>query len=373
MRRYMRHIAVVITVAFFAGCSYPVTPAAPLLVPDKDEKIPLWAALSMEREFQSAQYYTRVGGLPDNSPVRVNVGKSSVELFREGLPRIFAKVEETNAQVVSGDYHLLLVPHLTYTTGYSSKGYYANVEYKLDLINRKGKKAVVSSGVAEGVYDARMTLLDLLLLPITAPLIILTGVGTSEARDYSRAFAEAESKAFLELTARLRASSFVAKTVEEIRANQEYTSLAPNEKSLDEQLSALMEALVADIPRTPTRRIAVAQFSRVDGKPAAFEAFLEDELLRRLVSAKTHTVVERALLSKALQELQLNQTDLVDPKHAKDLGRFTGADTVLVGNTADLGHWVKVSVRLVETETGAIIGAASANIFKHEQMKQLLK
>jgi TolB-like protein len=369
----MRHIAVVVTVAFCAGCSYPVTPSAPLLMPDWDEKIPLWAALSMEREFQSAQYFTHVGGDPKLSPVRVNVGKSSVELFREGLPRIFAKVEEAYALVPSGDYHLLLVPHVTYTAGISSKGYYANVEYKLDVINRRGENAVVSSGVAEGVYDARMTLLDLLFLPITAPLIILTGVGTSDARDYSRAFAEAEAKAFRELTARLRSSSFVAKTVEDIRKNQEYASVAPQEKSLDEQLSALMEALAADIPRTPTRRIAVAQFSRIDGKPASFEAFLEEELLRRLVSAKTHTVVERALLSKALQELRLNQADLVDPKHAKDLGRFTGADAVLAGSTADLGHWVKVSVRLVETETGAIIGAASANIFKHEQVKKLLK
>src|SRR3990172_5605727 len=99
----MRHIAVVITVAFCAGCSYPVTPAAPLLILDRDDKIPLRAALSMEREFQSAQYFTRVGGDPGNlnfSPVRVNVGKSSVELFREGLPRLFAKVEEANAQVL---------------------------------------------------------------------------------------------------------------------------------------------------------------------------------------------------------------------------------------------------------------------------------
>jgi TolB-like protein len=364
--------------------SFSRTPAASVPTGLGGEKIPLKVALIITPELESYVYNTE--HTYQNSAkldIHINVGKSSAELFRRGLAQVVAEAEELPLHSPWPDarYSLALIPVLTHASADSNKaGKAVRIEYKLEVLDRHGRRAVLESGIENasrefilsGATGSRTTNL-VMALPYGLIGGSLVGMGTLEAGPYAEAFAQAEAQAFVKLVAKLRESPAVLKAVEEARQEAEWAQLALSQPRLDAQLSKLVTELLEGLAGSRPRRIAVTRFTPMDGAPTKVEAYLAEELLTRLAMAKPHTVVERALLDKALQEFNLNQADLVDPRHSQDLGRLTGADAVLVGNTVDLGHWIKVTARLVETETGTVLSAGSVSIFKHEQVKQLLK
>jgi TolB-like protein len=201
--------------------------------------------------------------------------------------------------------------------------------------------------------------------------VVTLGAWNINTQGYTSAFADAQAEAFVKLAAQLRNSPAIAKAIETKRLEETMAGLPPEESSLEAQVTRLSAQFLGSLGAAPPRRIAMAGFTPVSGPSTQLEAFLAEELTTRLVIAKPHTVVERSLLDKAFQELRLNQTDLVDPKHAKAFGRLTGADAVLVGSTADLGDQIRVAVRLVETETGTVLSAGSVSLFQHGAVKVL--
>lgn len=362
------------------GASFPRTPSASVPTGLGGEKIPLKVALIITPELEtyvySTKHHDRIGKVDVN--IHINVGKSSAVLFRRGLAQVVAEAEELPLHSPWPDarYSLALIPVITHASADSNKeGKAVRIEYKLEVLDRHGRRAVLESGIENASRDPVFSGVTglVIVLPYTLIGEPLVGIGTLQAGPYAEAFAQAEAKAFVKLVAKLRESPVVLKAVEEARQEAEWAQLALSQPRLDVQLSKLVAELMEELAGSRPRRIAVTRFSPMDGAPTKVEAYLAEELLTRLAMAKPHTVVERALLDKALQEFNLNQADLVDPRHSKDLGRFTGADAVLVGSTVDLGHWIKVTARLVETETGTVLSAGSVSIFKHEQVKQLLK
>lgn len=102
-------------------------------------------------------------------------------------------------------------------------------------------------------------------LPYALISTILVGIGTLEAGPYSQAFARAESEAFRKLAAQLRTAPVIKQAVAEARRDEETAHLAPSQPSLDIQLTVLADQLVGGLPANRPRRIAVTQFTPVDG------------------------------------------------------------------------------------------------------------
>lgn len=72
------------------------------------------------------------------------------------------------------------------------------------------------------------------------------------------------------------------------------------------------------------------------------------------------TLVERDRLQALLDELELNQSDFVDPKHAQELGQGLGARYVLAGSFSVVGTQFVLDARVVNVESGKIHHAADA-------------
>lgn len=372
-------IALLSVMAVSHGCmaSFSRTPAASVPTGLGGEKIPLKVALVITPALETYVYNTEHLYRTVKDDIHINVGKSSAELFRRGLAQVFAEVEEVvpNSPWPDARYSLALIPVITHASADSNKeGKAVRIEYKLEVLGRHESRTVLESGIENASREPALSGVTGLAMALPYALIggSLVGTGTLQAGPYAEAFAQAEAKAFGALVAKLRQSPVVLKAVEEARQEAEWSQLALSQPRLDVQLSKLVAELLEGLAGSRPRRIAVTRFSPMERAPTKVEAYLAEELLTRLAMAKPHTVVERALLDKALQEFNLNQADLVDPRHSKNLGRFTGADAVLVGSTVDLGHWIKVTARLVETETGTVLSAGSVSIFTHEQVKQLL-
>ncbi len=112
---------------------------------------------------------------------------------------------------------------------------------------------------------------------------------------------------------------------------------------------AELKALAADIPQTLTG------------------AFLKGGRLRP---------VERIDMEKALAELELSMSALADQDAALKLGKIVGAQYILLGSVARLADQVKLSCRVISTQTAEIVyteqvrGSFSAIFELEEELAQ---
>lgn len=126
-------------------------------------------------------------------------------------------------------------------------------------------------------------------------------------------------------------------------------------------------------PPAKQKRVAIAPFSRA--QDAQTVSLLEAELTNGLVTYSNFELVDRLQLSQVLTELQLNNSELVDPKAAQKVGKLIGADYIVSGEVLDYAinreggsDEVEVSahVQLIEVSTGnvniSIICRGSANL-----------
>ena len=92
-------------------------------------------------------------------------------------------------------------------------------------------------------------------------------------------------------------------------------------------------------------------------------------VLEQLQTADRLIVVERELLGLLLNELDLNQTDAVDPATAVRIGEILGAHSILAGHFMHLNGRLDIRTRLIEVETSRILLATS----EHGRLKNFQK
>jgi len=69
------------------------------------------------------------------------------------------------------------------------------------------------------------------------------------------------------------------------------------------------------------------------------------------------TIVERDRLEDILKEIELGQSGKVDPKTAAKVGKLLGARYIVLGSFFDMFGTFRVDSRIIEVETGAILGS----------------
>lgn len=143
-------------------------------------------------------------------------------------------------------------------------------------------------------------------------------------------------------------------------------------RQLDKALNGLTSQIVKSIRGTGRKKIAIIEFSDLDGNVTQFGQFLAEELITRLFTSKKFEVIERQLLNKVLEEHKLSLSGLVDPSSARELGRLLGVDAIVSGTITDLGTSLKINARLISTETGEVFAVAATEIEKDEKVINLL-
>ncbi|MBI3605022.1 MAG: PEGA domain-containing protein [Nitrospirae bacterium] len=148
-------------------------------------------------------------------------------------------------------------------------------------------------------------------------------------------------------------------------------SFAASPYPLDEALDLLSKQLLSNRTTLSQKKAAVADLTPLYGEMGNLGAFLAEELSARL--AKQHVLMlERHLLTAAMNELRLNATDLVDPKYAKRFGQFTGTEVLLLGTMSDLPETIKINVRLLNIESRMIVGAGSVELRKTNELMKVM-
>ncbi|MDZ7305522.1 MAG: CsgG/HfaB family protein [candidate division KSB1 bacterium] len=141
---------------------------------------------------------------------------------------------------------------------------------------------------------------------------------------------------------------------------------------LDAKLAELARQIESNMAEGKKAKIAVIEFSDLNGNITDFGKFLSEELITRLFMTKRFEVIERQLLSKVIAEHKLTLSGFVDPNAAKELGKLLGVDAIATGTITDLDATVKINARLIATDTGSIFAVASVEMTKDETIKRLL-
>ncbi len=144
------------------------------------------------------------------------------------------------------------------------------------------------------------------------------------------------------------------------------------DNSLDSQLENLTNQIVESLSHESKSKIAVIEFSDLNGNITEFGMYLSEELITRLFLTRKFDVIERQLLNQVISEQKLGMTGLIDDESAIAIGKLLGVDAIVSGTITDLGISLKVNARLIATESGSVFAVAAAEILKDEKVKTLL-
>ena len=152
---------------------------------------------------------------------------------------------------------------------------------------------------------------------------------------------------------------------------QEKKQIIPD-NSLDSQLENLTNQIVESLSHESKSKIAVVEFSDLNGNITEFGMYLSEELITRLFLTHKFDVIERQLLNKVLSEQKLGITGLIDDESAIAIGKLLGVDAIVSGTITDFVTDLKVNARIISTETGKVFGVAGTKIVKDETVKKLM-
>ncbi|MCE5287587.1 MAG: CsgG/HfaB family protein [Pelosinus sp.] len=136
-------------------------------------------------------------------------------------------------------------------------------------------------------------------------------------------------------------------------------------KIKNDEFAKLAQQIISSLPQQAIKhRIAVFDFRHFrKGITTKVGCYLSGELTDRLLATKKLDVVERQQLNKLLDEQALGATGAITEETAAKLGNLLGADIICLGTHYGGNRFMHVDVRVVSSETGAVLYSGSA---KHE-------
>ena len=151
------------------------------------------------------------------------------------------------------------------------------------------------------------------------------------------------------------------------------------ENAVDGQISTLSTQVAKQLTRRRIRRLAVKEFTRIDGKRKQLEKYLEMELSDKLFKTGYFTIINSEMLSQTgedsilgLIEGAVTKNSDIKAEDARKVGRALNIDSIVIGRTVVLDNAVKLTIQLISTANGAVFGSASTMISKDKNIRRLI-
>ncbi len=96
-------------------------------------------------------------------------------------------------------------------------------------------------------------------------------------------------------------------------------------------------------------------------------------LVSHLAQIGKYKLTERILQKKVLKEQKLQTTGIIDEETAVELGKIYGVEGIVTGSLMKIGSKIKISGRLIKTETGEIITSGSISLKDIENIEERLE
>lgn len=136
-----------------------------------------------------------------------------------------------------------------------------------------------------------------------------------------------------------------------------------------EQLSAQMAEKIAGKGK---KTVAVVDFTDLEGNVTQLDKFIAEEFSVALAGiGKSFRVIDRTHLKSIIKENKLSATGLIDPETARKLGKIAGVDALVTGTLTPFGDNVRLTVKVLDSETADIIDSAKGDIAKTKAIEEL--
>jgi len=154
-----------------------------------------------------------------------------------------------------------------------------------------------------------------------------------------------------------------------------FSNYAPAAANLEEATSELAAQISKNILSSSKNKIAVIEFTNLDGSITALGQFLAEELITKLftIGGGKFEVVERSQLQKVFSELGFHITGAVDENTIKKLGKVLGVEAIVTGTVTDLENTIKINARMISTETAKVIAVAATDVPKSRTVSKLME
>lgn len=101
-------------------------------------------------------------------------------------------------------------------------------------------------------------------------------------------------------------------------------------------------------------RAAILTFTSMSGGIAFFDAFVTDEVIRRLSTVKNLTLIERSRIDLVMQEHSLAQSGIISSKDAAHLGKLLSVEHLVTGTYNYKDKTIFVRGRILDANSGEI-------------------
>ncbi len=144
------------------------------------------------------------------------------------------------------------------------------------------------------------------------------------------------------------------------------------QKSLSDGVDDLAAKLAKSYGDGKRGKVAIVPLRELGGGENLLGTYIADTLTNSFFEVGYRDIVERQMLDRALQELKLSLTGMIDADSAKKIGRFLHADLVVGGTMTDLAGEVSVNCRIFSVETGQVVAVGTTKIVKDDNVKSML-
>jgi hypothetical protein len=147
--------------------------------------------------------------------------------------------------------------------------------------------------------------------------------------------------------------------------------ISPSVVGQYKEIDALASNIAGQIPTASNKKVAVFDFTDLQGNATELGRFLAEELSIALPRTQGRQVIDRAHLKALIQEHKLASTGIIDPATQKKL-EIAGVSVLITGTITPFGDSVRWVVKALNIATAQIEAAATAEIPRTKTIEELL-
>jgi len=141
----------------------------------------------------------------------------------------------------------------------------------------------------------------------------------------------------------------------------------------EKEIKELSEKIANQVESSGKKAIAVVDLIDLQGNTTELGRFIAEEISVELMSAgKKFEIIDRNHLKSIMKEHKFSMSGLVDPDTVKKLGQIAGVDAIVTGTVTAFGDSIRVTCKVIATDTARIIGGSRTEIAKTKTINDLL-
>lgn len=152
------------------------------------------------------------------------------------------------------------------------------------------------------------------------------------------------------------------------------TAYASISFAYEKEIKAISAAMMEKMTKAGKKNIAVVDLTDLQGNVTELGRFLAEEISSELSAGATgFEIVDRSHLKSIFAEHKFSQSGLVDPGTIKQLGQIAGVDAIVTGTVTPFGDSIRISGKVIATDTAKVIATAKGDIAKTKAIEELLE